>query len=432
MDEKVVMGMTDTDLYKLKVQQGAFLLHPDLEVEMSLVVRPGDGKTSRSLSMAGVEFLQREIAALGSLRYEDQEIDDLRKYPFFKESFLSMLRTFRYDTSLIDVDVIPEVALSGPKQDRRYRVGITARGPLFSVSPLEIPCLQIYNAAAALDYEESNSITCHESEQRAFDIVKKDFQECANEMRTLWRKRMEAQQRGPYTSGLILSEFGTRRRRSFDLQKKVFSFLSEESFRQPDVLSCVPSTSNVLLSRSTGPFAVGTVPHEWFMLYLGLERVRNAQRRAIEDWMDLYRDDSLVFLTDTFGTDFFLSQLDRRTAERMDGFRHDSGDPLEWFQKVICRLTHLGVSSSEKKFVFSNGLNLATAAEIMGQIAKRGSFLTAFGIGRSLTNPYVPDSGAVMKLTESDGYPVFKLSDDSRKTTGKSRQAIDLFLSDVC
>jgi nicotinate phosphoribosyltransferase len=105
-------------------------------------------------------------------------------------------------------------------------------------------------------------------------------------------------------------------------------------------------------------------------------------------------------------------------AELWKGFRHDSGNPFEFGEKVVAFYQSLGINPRKKLIVFSDGLDI----EVILAIHKRfkGRINITFGWGTNLTN----DLGfltlsLVNKVLFACGRPTIKLSDDLGKSTGE-------------
>lgn len=143
--------------------------------------------------------------------------------------------------------------------------------------------------------------------------------------------------------------------------------------------------------------------------------MRDFQKAALEDWVQEYRGDLGIALTDVVGMDAFLRDFDLYFAKLFDGLRHDSGDPIAWGEKAIAHYRALEIDPASKRLVFSDGLNLPRALELFQHF--KGRILTSFGIGTDLTNdtPH-PPLNIVMKMTACNGQPVAKLSDEPGKT----------------
>jgi nicotinate phosphoribosyltransferase len=85
--------------------------------------------------------------------------------------------------------------------------------------------------------------------------------------------------------------------------------------------------------------------HEYLQTYQALGvRLRDFQVAALEDWVQEYRGDLGIALTDTVGMDAFLADFDMYFAKLFDGLRHDSGDPFEWGEKAIAHYDKLRIA----------------------------------------------------------------------------------------
>ena len=131
--------------------------------------------------------------------------------------------------------------------------------------------------------------------------------------------------------------------------------------------------------------------------------------------MQEYRGDLGTALTDTVGMDAFLRDFDLYFAKLFDGLRHDSGDPFAWGEKALAHYAKLRIDAQTKRLVYSDGLDLSRAFALYRHFADRTQ--TGFGIGTNLTNDTgIAPLNLVMKLVESNGQPVAKLSDSPGKT----------------
>jgi nicotinate phosphoribosyltransferase len=175
-------------------------------------------------------------------------------------------------------------------------------------------------------------------------------------------------------------------------------------------------TSNVYLARQYGLAAIGTMAHEYLQTFQAVGvQLRNFQKAALEAWVQEYRGDLGIALTDVVGMDAFLADFDLYFAKLFDGLRHDSGDPIEWGEKALSHYEKLRIPALSKRLVFSDGLDLPKALEIWRHFADRVQ--CGFGIGTHLTNDVgLAPLNIVMKLVECNGQPVAKLSDSPGKT----------------
>ena len=147
-------------------------------------------------------------------------------------------------------------------------------------------------------------------------------------------------------------------------------------------------------------------------------RLRDFQKAALEDWVQEYRGDLGIALTDVVGMDAFLADFDLYFAKLFDGLRHDSGDPVEWGEKALAHYAALRIDANTKRLVFSDGLDLDKAFALYQHFADR--IMTGFGIGTNLTNDVgLTPLNIVMKLVRCNGQSVAKLSDSPGKTLCK-------------
>lgn len=169
----------------------------------------------------------------------------------------------------------------------------------------------------------------------------------------------------------------------------------------------------------------------FFQTHQGLNyRLVDSQKAALENWVREYRGDLGVALTDVIGVDAFCRDLDRYFAKLYDGFRHDSGDPLVWGEKIIARLEELRVDPTRKMLVFSDGLDFTRAVQIYKHF--KGRIQTSFGIGTWLMADFEVNKplNVVMKMVSLGGQPVAKISDSPGKTMCHDR-AFLTYLMDV-
>lgn len=213
-----------------------------------------------------------------------------------------------------------------------------------------------------------------------------------------------------------IADFGTRRRFSYTWQKHVVERLAAEL---PDNFI---GTSNIYLAHTLGLRPIGTYAHELPMVYAGLadEAGRNpldGHNEMLQDWEKVYRGDLSTALTDTFTSDFFFADFTKEQAENWKGLRHDSGDPIEFGERVIARYEQLGINPLEKTIVFSDGLDITTIIELANRF--QGRIQLVFGWGTTLTNDLgLKANNIVMKATHVNGVGTVKLSDDLGKHTG--------------
>lgn len=215
---------------------------------------------------------------------------------------------------------------------------------------------------------------------------------------------------------ITFSDFGTRRRFSYEWHKHVIERLAREL---PDNFI---GTSNVYLAHTLGLNPIGTFAHELPMVYSALaerqgENPLNGHNRVLQAWQTLYKDDLSTALTDTFTTEFFFADMSEEQARSWQALRHDSGDPKQFGDKAIAFYEQQGIDPQEKTIVFSDGLDIDSIIELADYF--KGRIGVTFGWGTTLTNDLgVTPNNFVMKAVDVNGTPTVRLSDVEGKHTG--------------
>lgn len=218
-------------------------------------------------------------------------------------------------------------------------------------------------------------------------------------------------------NGMHYADFGTRRRFSYGNQSEVVNQMAGRIKSYNFV-----GTSNVHLAMKYDTKPIGTHAHEWFMFHAAKYGYKMANKLAMENWTDVYRGDLGIALSDTFTTEVFFQAFDKKFSKLYDGVRHDSGDPIEFTDKVIDHYKEMGIDPKTKVIVFSDGLNPELAVEIKDYC--RGKIMCSFGIGTNFSNDVgVKPLNMVIKITAakpegSEWLPCVKLSDSPGKYTG--------------
>ena len=215
--------------------------------------------------------------------------------------------------------------------------------------------------------------------------------------------------------GITIAEFGTRRRFSYEVQELVVNTLNQNS-------KAFAGTSNVHLAMKTGGKPIGTHAHEWFMFHAARYGFKMANSMALEHWVDVFRGELGIALSDTYTSSEFFEIFDKKFAKLFDGVRHDSGDPLEFADQTIRHYETMGIDPLTKTIIFSDGLNQEKVKRIVDHC--KGRIGMSFGIGTNFTNDVgLPPMNIVLKMVESlpEGQawtPVVKLSDERGKYSG--------------
>lgn len=369
----VLHTLLDTDAYKLHMQQAVFHHYYDVDVAAEFRCRGDD--------LLGIyaDSIREQVDAMQHLTLQDDEYQWLSGLTFFKADYLNWLRDFRYKPEQVTVT------------NDNGKLDIRLEGPWREVIMWEVPLLAVISELAHRYRSPETGVT------QALAALENKLAGFAT-----------------LTDGLDMSrfrlmDFGTRRRFSRDVQQAIVQRLQQESW--------FVGTSNYDLARRLNLTPMGTQAHEWFQAHQQISPdLANSQRAALAAWLDEYPNQLGIALTDCITMDAFLRDFGPEFAERYQGLRHDSGDPVEWGEKAIAHYEKLGIDPMSKVLVFSDNLDLAKAVELYRHFSTRVNL--SFGIGTRLTCdiPQVKPLNIVIKLVECNGKPVAKLSDSPGKT----------------
>lgn len=373
----LISSLLDTDLYKFTMWQTMLHKHPQTQAQYRFVCRNTSAYPLTEL--AG--DINQALDHLCKLRFSPDELAYLRQLRYLQSDFVDFLRIFQFQREHIHVSCQGET------------LHIVASGPQVHIMGFEIHVLAIVNELYFQRFDAAHALT--EGRQRL-----------AQKIQLLQDFSQEPQRPHPFE----FFDFGLRRRFSGAWQREVVSTLKNSA------PSCFKGTSNVLLAKELNLVPIGTMAHEYLQTYQALGvRLRDFQKAALEDWVQEYRGDLGIALTDVVGMDAFLADFDLYFAKLFDGLRHDSGDPLVWGEKALAHYAKLRIDTHTKRLVFSDGLNMSQALSLYRHFADRTQL--GFGIGTHLSNDMgIPTLNIVMKLTQANGQAVAKLSDSPGKT----------------
>ncbi|WP_407482154.1 nicotinate phosphoribosyltransferase [Elizabethkingia meningoseptica] len=371
-----LISILDNDFYKFTMQCAVVKLFPSEIVKYEFINR---GKHEYPEGFA--DELKKAVNAMSQLKLTKEEKQFLKKTcPYLDLPYIDFLEGYRYDPS--------EVHISQTGSELKIEVsGLWYRTILWEV-PLLCLVSELYYSMKGMQRESDETIIAKTIEK---------------EMKY---KKLQV----PF------AEFGTRRRHSYKVHRLVMQALTTVKD------STFTGSSNVHMAMLYNVKPIGTHAHEWFMFHAAEYGFKMANSLSLEHWVDVYRGDLGVALSDTYTTDVFFQQFDKKFAKLFDGVRHDSGDPIEFANKTIEHYKKQGINPLFKYIIFSDALNPEKVEEIT--LACRGRIGISFGIGTNLTNDVgLPASNIVMKLISVKGInnewiPTVKLSDEKGKHTG--------------
>jgi nicotinate phosphoribosyltransferase len=421
--DPITRSLLDTDFYKLLMLQFIWKHFPKTRATFTLLNRKASIPLGRIVNL---DELREQLESTRKLRFHKSELIWLAGNTFygrrgmFEPAFLEWLER---DFSLSDF----ELAIQEGQISLRFD-GLWTATTMW----------EIY-ALSAIDELKTRASLKRLSELE-LDIL------YARAKTRLWEK-MERLCNVP---GLNVSDFGTRRRHSFLWQEYVVTAMA-------DVLGTnFAGSSNTYLAYKHDLEAIGTNAHELPMALAALansdDEVRSAQYRLLELWQQTYQGELLILLPDTFGTTQFLRDAPDWVAT-WTGQRIDSKDPFIAGDEYIAWLEKRGADPRKKRLIASDSLDvdviLALHAYFGGKLRNGASpaefrrasdFLDdkkwtphrrirlSAGWGTFLTNDFrncnpqgdenFDPVSLVCKLSEVEGRPAVKLSDNYSKAMG--------------
>ncbi|KAL8279209.1 hypothetical protein RQP46_008465 [Phenoliferia psychrophenolica] len=411
----MIHSILDTDLYKLTMQSAVLQHYPHKDVEYRFTNR---GKTA--FSRTAFNAIQAAVAHLATIALTPAERTWLEKRcPFFSAAYLDYLGAFRFrPDDQVALKFVPTNTDDAGLEWGSLEVEI--KGNWAETIPYEVPVMAIISEAYF-----------------AYDNTSWDYVGQVALAKEKGKALFEA--------GCIVSEFGTRRRRSHRSHDLVMQGLlaANEKYGKGQGKGKLAGTSNVHFAQKYDVAAIGTIAHEWIMGIAAMEGYAGSNGRAMDLWDLAYPSGALsIALTDTFTTkpffDDFLSNPTR--ARKWKGLRQDSGDPVKFIELAKEAFLKIGADPKTKVIVFSDGLDIPRCVDLQKRCVK-AEVGCSFGVGTCFTNDCKtlpnPDKSnldgsgeisqtgtpskalnMVIKLYQIDGRFAVKISDELTKNTG--------------
>lgn len=376
----VINSILDTDLYKFTTSYAYIKLFPYAFGTFSF--------KDRDETVYSEEFLaalKDEIKNLAVVALKPDELEYMFTHcRFIPRVYWEWLASFRFDPEKIEVYL---------DENRHLHMEVTDF--LYKVTLYEVPLLAVIS----------------EIKNRFLNRVPD---------RDVILDRLVGKVHLSNVHGMPFSEFGTRRRFSFEVHDIVVSYLKHYA-------KFCTGTSNCYLAMKYDMRPMGTHPHEWFMFHGAQFGYKHANYMALENWVNVYDGDLGTALSDTYTSDSFLSNFSRKQAKLFDGVRCDSGNEFEFIDRLVERYKELGIDPTTKTIIFSNALDFGKALQLFDYC--KGKIRCSFGIGTNLTNDTgFPPCNIVMKLSRckmnqnQEWRECVKLSDDLGKHMGSSAE----------
>jgi nicotinate phosphoribosyltransferase len=377
----IIRSLIDTDLYKLTMCQAVIKLYPRAKVRYSFINR-----ANTVFPDGFAEKLRKEIKEMETLSLTKEEKDFIiKKSYFFDPTFLDFLQGYKFDSS--EVGII----------QNEGSLEISIEGYWYRTILWEVPLMALISE---LYFKETKQVILPKEKRHDNNFQKAKLFQMNN---------------------MIYTDFGTRRRFSYENQDEVINDFVNFSLNNKSFIG----TSNVHFAHKYNLKFIGTHAHEWFSYHAALYGYTMANVMALDNWANVYRGDLGTALADTFTSDVFFKAFDKKLAKLYDGVRHDSGDPIEFAKKTILHYEKMAIDPLSKTIIFSDGLNPVTALTIHKFCENK--IKCSFGIGTNFTNDVgVTPLNIVIKMVaakiDEDWVPTIKLSDIDGKHTGHEKE----------
>ncbi len=385
--ERIITSLLETDAYKFSMGQAIYHQFSDYKTTWTFKCRNKDVHFTKEM----VEEIKRQIKAYCELRFTEEELDYLENIVWIKGSYVDFLRLWqaRFDDFTID-------------DNAECGLNIETKGTWLNTSMYEIPTLAIVN--------------------EVYFRMQYNYDELFESFKKRLAQKVEKVKSGTYKLA-VFSEFGLRRRLSAEAQDLAVKTLAEADLKDSKFLG----TSNVYLAKKYNVTPVGTMAHEWIMCSGQGNHKHNpaySNWYALDAWVKEYGILNGTALTDTITTDCFLKDFQLTYATLFSGVRHDSGDPVEWGEKMIRHYEGLGIDPKTKTLLFSDSLDFERADKLFRHF--NGKARVGFGIGTYISNDTdVEPLNIVMKTTRCNGQDVAKISDVKGKGMCKNPEYVD-------
>lgn len=383
---QIITHFTDDDLYKFTMCCAVIENFPRTQVKYKF-----NDRDNTVYPKGFAEELRNQIVMLENVVITDEEIAFMRKRcRYIPAWFYSFLKGFRYDRRWVKVS-----------QDSEGHLDIEFEGCWSNTILLEVKVLAIVSELYYIMTGESDKLDYGSYYHKS------------------WHKAQALMD-----AGCTFSDFGTRRRASFEAQDTVVRAMKECQDIDKGPGRFV-GTSNVYLAMKYNLVPVGTMAHELICAIAGMYGPQMANYLAMKTWASTYRGALGTYLYDTYGWRIFSLNFSEDYANMFKGLRVDSGDNFKQLDLILEKYRSLNIDPRTKQIVFSNGLNVDKAIEIQQYAA--GKCLPSFGIGTHFTNDFegVKPMNIVIKLVAvkiTESWPFYlstcKLSEDHGKYSG--------------
>lgn len=383
---QIINHFTDDDLYKFTMCCAVIDNYPRAWVKYEF-----NDRDNTVYPKGFADLVMEQVGYLEQLTITDEEIAFMRRKCYYlPDWFYIYLRGFRFSRKWVHA-----------RQDEDGHLHIEFEGVWAEAILLEVKMLAIVS--------ELYYIVRGEEDRFDYDAYYPKSYHKAERL---------------LAAGCTYSDFGTRRRASFQAEDTVVRAM-KDCQEARDWKGRFVGTSNVYLAMKYDLTPVGTMAHEFIAAIGGMYGPQMANHIAMNAWRHTFNGALGTFLYDTFGWNIFSLNFSEDFANLFKGLRVDSGDNMEQLQKICTKYRSLGIDSKSKQVIFSNALDTDRAIALQQEAEKYVQ--PSFGIGTHFTNDFdgIRPMNIVIKLVAAkitESWPFYndtcKISEDTGKHTG--------------
>ena len=386
---QIINHFTDDDLYKFTMCCAVIDNYPRAWVKYEF-----NDRDNTVYPKGFADLVMEQVGYLEQLTITDEEIAFMRRKCYYlPDWFYIYLRGFRFSRKWVHA-----------RQDEDGHLHIEFEGVWAEAILLEVKMLAIVS--------ELYYIVRGEEDRFDYDAYYPKSYHKAERL---------------LAAGCTYSDFGTRRRASFQAEDTVVRAM-KDCQEARDWKGRFVGTSNVYLAMKYDLTPVGTMAHEFIAAIGGMYGPQMANHIAMNAWRHTFNGALGTFLYDTFGWNIFSLNFSEDFANLFKGLRVDSGDNMEQLQKICTKYRSLGIDSKSKQVIFSNALDTDRAIALQQEAEKYVQ--PSFGIGTHFTNDFdgIRPMNIVIKLIAAkitESWPFYndtcKISEDTGKHTGNPK-----------
>ena len=358
-----------TDFYEFTMSNGYFLKNMNDIAYFDIFFRNVPDKGGYAI-VAGLEQI---IDFIKKLKFDEDDVEYLKKQGIFSEDFLNYLRNFKFTG---DIWAIPEGTVVFPGEPL-----LTIKAPIIEAQLLETMLLLTINHQSLIATKTSR-------------IVRE-------------------------AEGRTVMEFGARR--AHGISAAVYG-------ARAAIIGGAVGTSCTLTSKKFSVPASGTMAHSWIQSF-------DSEYEAFKTYAEIYPN-NCTLLVDTYNTlesgvpnaIKVFDEILKPKGIRPVAVRLDSGDLSYLSKKVRVMLDEAGYNDC--KICLTNSLD----EYLISSLIKQGAVVDIFGVGENLiTAKSDAVFGGVYKLVamEKNGQiiPKIKISENIEKITNPSYKKVYRFYS---